>query len=104
MSRTLSHRFPLADVPAPNLSDLSRRTGYPLENDPTLARRRHPLLVSRPSRHPTRDPPVTHLDRLVRSSHEAVTTDKVCARCIVDVHWPGPVPSRAARCRPPHLR
>ena len=30
MSRTPSHRFPLADVPARNLSDLSRRTGYPL--------------------------------------------------------------------------
>ena len=30
MSRTLSHRFPLADVPARNLSDLPRRTGYTL--------------------------------------------------------------------------
>ena len=30
MSRPTAHRFPLADVPARNLSDLSRRTGYPL--------------------------------------------------------------------------
>ena len=30
MSRTTAYRFPLAEVPAPNLSELSRRTGYPL--------------------------------------------------------------------------
>ena len=30
MSRTTAYRFPLAEVPTPNLSELSRRTGYPL--------------------------------------------------------------------------
>ena len=30
MSQPASHRFPLAAVPAANLSDLARRTGYPL--------------------------------------------------------------------------
>ena len=32
MSRTTAYRFPLAEVPAPNLSELARRTGYPLRS------------------------------------------------------------------------